>query len=190
MEPGKNAGNKRKGIALVMNYSAIKNFDIANGLGIRVSLFVSGCTHRCKGCFNSEAWDFEAGKEFSKEVEDKIIGFLSDPNINGLSLLGGEPMELQNQSGLVDFLKRVKKTYPQKSIWCYTGYTYDKDLIPGGKVYGQVTDEILSLIDVLVDGEFVEEFYSVKLKFRGSSNQRIIDLKKTRESNNIVLYME
>ncbi len=173
-----------------MNYSAIKNFDIANGLGIRVSLFVSGCTHRCKGCFNSEAWDFNAGEEFSKEVEDKIIEFLSNPNINGLSLLGGEPMEIQNQVGLVEFLKRVKETFPQKSIWCYTGYTYDKDLIPGGKAYGEVTDEILSLIDVLVDGEFVEELYSVMLKFRGSSNQRVIDLKKTRESNDIVLYME
>ena len=169
-----------------MNYAEIKNFDIANGLGIRVSLFVSGCTHRCKNCFNSIAWDFNYGKEFTKEVEDSIIKMLSNPSVSGLTLLGGEPMEPVNQMGLIDFLRRVKKEVPNKNIWCYTGYTLETDLLTG-RANTSVTKEILSYIDVLVDGKFVEELKSLMLKFRGSSNQRLIDLPKTLETGEIVL---
>ena len=165
-----------------MNYSAIKNCDIANGFGVRVSLFVSGCTHHCKNCFTS-------GEPFTKEVEDKIIKDLAPSYIDGLSLLGGEPMEKVNQAGLLPFIKRVKEAYPDKNIWCYTGYLYE-DLLPGGKVHTDDTDELLSLIDILVDGEFIEELYSIMLKFRGSSNQRVIDLNKTRETGKIVLFLQ
>ena len=172
-----------------MNYSAIKNCDIANGFGVRVSLFVSGCTHHCKNCFNKETWDFTSGEPFTKEIEDKIIADLAPSYIDGLSLLGGEPMEKVNQKGLLPFIKRVKETYPDKNIWCYTGYLYE-DLLPGGKVHSEDTDELLSFIDILVDGEFVEELYSIMLKFRGSANQRVIDLNKTRETGEIVLFLE
>ena len=169
-----------------MNYAEIKNFDIANGLGIRVSLFVSGCTHRCKNCFNSIAWDFNYGKEFTKEVEDSIIKMLSNPSVSGLTLLGGEPMEPVNQIGLIDFLRRVKKEVPNKNIWCYTGYTLEQDLLTG-RAHTSVTEEILSYIDVLVDGKFVEELKSLMLKFRGSSNQRLINLPETLKTGEIVL---
>lgn len=169
-----------------MNYAEIKNFDIANGLGIRVSLFVSGCTHHCKNCFNSIAWDFNYGKEFTNEVEDSIIKMLSNPNVSGLTLLGGEPMEPVNQQGLIGFLRRVKKEVPNKNIWCYTGYTLENDLLTG-RAHTPITEEILSYIDVLVDGKFVEELKSLMLKFRGSSNQRLIDLPKTLETGEIVL---
>ena len=169
-----------------MNYAEIKNFDIANGLGVRVSLFVSGCTHHCKNCFNSIAWDFNYGKEFTKEVEDSIIAKLNNPNISGLTLLGGEPMEPVNQDGLIDFLRRVKKEVPNKNIWCYTGYTLETDLLQG-KAHTPITEEILSYIDVLVDGKFIEELKSLMLKFRGSSNQRLIDLPKTLKTGEIVL---
>ncbi len=172
-----------------MNYSAIKNWDIANGYGVRVSLFVSGCTHHCKNCFNKETWSFDSGEPFTKEIEDKIIKDLAPSYIDGLSLLGGEPMEKVNQKGLLPFIKRVKEAYPDKNIWCYTGYLYE-DLLPGGKVHTSDTDELLSLIDILVDGEFKEELYSIMLKFRGSANQRVIDLNKTRETGEIVLFLE
>ena len=169
-----------------MNYAEIKRFDIANGLGIRVSLFVSGCTHHCKNCFNSIAWDFNYGKEFTKEVEDSIIKMLNNPNVSGLTLLGGEPMEPVNQMGLIDFLRRVKKEVPNKNIWCYTGYTLEHDLLMG-RAHTPITEEILSYIDVLVDGKYVEELKSLMLKFRGSSNQRLIDLPKTLQTGEIVL---
>ena len=169
-----------------MNYAEIKNFDIANGLGIRVSLFVSGCTHHCKNCFNSIAWDFNYGKPFTKEVEDSIIEMLSKPSVSGLTLLGGEPMEPVNQEGLIGFLRRVKKEVPNKNIWCYTGYTLENDLLTG-RAHTSLTEEILSYIDVLVDGKFVEELKSLMLKFRGSSNQRLIDLPKTLKTGEIVL---
>ena len=169
-----------------MNYAEIKNFDIANGLGIRVSLFVSGCTHRCKNCFNSIAWDFNYGKPFTKEVEDSIIKMLSNPNVSGLTLLGGEPMEPVNQEGLIGFLRRVKKEVPNKNIWCYTGYTLENDLLTG-RAHTSLTEEILSYIDVLVDGKFVEELKSLMLKFRGSSNQRLINLPETLKTGEIVL---
>ena len=160
-----------------MNYCEIKNCDIANGEGIRVTLFVSGCTHHCKGCFNKETWDFNYGKPFDKTVEDYIIELMSKDYINGLTLLGGEPFEPVNQRCLTPFLKRVKETYPNKNIWCYTGYTYETDLLNDSRARCEVTDTMLSYIDVLVDGEFIESEYDISLKFRGSKNQRIIELK-------------
>ncbi|MDE6407314.1 MAG: anaerobic ribonucleoside-triphosphate reductase activating protein [Anaeroplasmataceae bacterium] len=169
-----------------MNYATIKKYDIANGLGVRVSLFVSGCTHHCKNCFNAVAWDFNYGDLFTKEVEDEIISALKQPMITGLTLLGGEPMEPQNQRGLHNFLKRVKNEAPNKDIWCYTGYTLETDLLVG-RARIDITDDILSMIDVLVDGKFVEELKDLTLKFRGSSNQRVIDLKKSLATNQITI---
>ena len=161
-----------------MNYGNIKECDIADGPGVRVSLFVSGCRHHCKGCFNKETWDFGYGKPYTKETEDEIIRLLAPSYIQGLTLLGGEPFEPENQKELAGLLKRVRETYPDKDIWCYTGYLYDVDLSKGGKVYTEVTEEMLSYIDVLVDGEFIEEEKDVTLVFRGSRNQRIIELGK------------
>ncbi|MDE5715686.1 MAG: anaerobic ribonucleoside-triphosphate reductase activating protein [Anaeroplasmataceae bacterium] len=169
-----------------MNYATIKKFDIANGLGVRVSLFVSGCTHHCKNCFNAVAWDFSYGKPFTEETERELLEALAHPMIEGLSLLGGEPMELENQNGLISFLRKVKQLFPNKTIWCYTGYTLETDLLQG-RAHNQVTNEFLSYIDVLVDGKFEEELKDITLKFRGSSNQRIIDLKETLKNNQIIL---
>ena len=171
-----------------MNYGEIKNFDIANGEGVRVSLFVSGCTHHCKNCFNPETWSFDYGEPFAKEVEDKIIEELRPDYINGLSLLGGEPFEPQNQAALLPFLRRVKALFPEKSIWCYSGYLFDRELLSASRARCEYTDEMLSLIDVLVDGEFVQELYNISLQFRGSSNQRIIDVHKSLESGETVEY--
>lgn len=172
-----------------MNYAVIKPRDIANGLGVRVSLFVSGCTHRCKGCFNSEAWDFSYGALFDREVEDNILELLAPSYIRGLSLLGGEPFECANQTALEPFLKRVKSKYPDKDIWCYSGYTFENDILKG-RAHCDVTDSILSMIDILVDGKFIEEKKNIRLKFRGSENQRIIDMKKTLKSGKVVIAME
>ena len=160
-----------------MYYGAIKKYDIANGTGVRVSLFVSGCRHHCKGCFNSVAWDFRYGQPYPEDTEAEILKALAPDYIEGFSLLGGEPFEPENQVELVKLLKRIRETYPQKDIWCYTGYLYDVDLPEGGKVHTDVTDEMLSYIDVLGDGEFVEAEKDVTLVFRGSRNQRIIHLK-------------
>ena len=165
-----------------MNYGNIKECDVADGPGVRVSVFVSGCRHHCKGCFNSETWDFNYGQPYTSETENQIIQLLAPEFIQGLTHLGGEPFEPENQRELVKLLKRVRKTYPQKDIWCYSGYLYDVDMIPGGKIYTEVTDEMLSYIDVLVDGEFVEALKDVTLVFRGSSNQRILHLKEMREA--------
>ena len=172
-----------------MNYGEIKNFDIANGEGVRVSLFVSGCTHHCKNCFNPETWSFDFGKPFTREVEDSILKELAPDYINGLSLLGGEPFEPQNQAALLPFLRRVREKYPDKNIWCYTGYLFDKELLGESRARCESTDEMLSIIDVLVDGEFVQELYNISLQFRGSSNQRIIDVKKSLESGKVVEYV-
>ena len=163
-----------------MNYGTIKNCDIANGPGVRVSLFVSGCRHHCKGCFNPETWDFSYGRPFTEETADEIISLLKPAYIQGFSLLGGEPFEPENQPELAKFLRRIRETYPEKDIWCYTGYLYDVDLAEGGKVYTEVTDEMLGCIDVLVDGEFIEAAKDLTLVFRGSRNQRILELKKQR----------
>ena len=165
-----------------MNYAEIKYFDIANGEGVRTTLFVSGCTRGCPGCFNSGAWSFEAGKPFTREVEDKIIESMAPDYVDGLTLLGGEPMEPQNQEGLVAFVERVRERYPRgggKTIWCFTGDTLD-ELMPGGRHRTEVTDQLLDCIDILVDGPWVQELYNISLRFHGSSNQRIIDLNATR----------
>ena len=172
-----------------MNYGRINPNDIANGTGVRVTLFVSGCTHHCKGCFNPETWDFNYGSAFTEETEEKILALLEPSYINGLTLLGGEPMELQNQRSLLPLLKKVKEKFPQKDIWCYSGYLFDEDILQG-RAHCEVTDELLSFIDVLVDGEFVEEKKNIMLKFRGSENQRIIDVKKSLEQNETVIYMK
>ncbi len=162
-----------------MNYGVIKKTDISNGLGVRVSLFVSGCTHHCKGCFNEETWDFTYGNPFTQEIESEIIEALSPDHISGLSLLGGEPFEKVNQQVLQAFLKKVKSIYPNKDIWCYTGYTFETDLLENGRANCEYTKEMLNTIDVLVDGEYIEELKDITLQFRGSSNQRIIDLKSS-----------
>lgn len=165
-----------------MHYGNIKSADIANGPGVRVTLFVSGCTHHCKNCFNPETWDFEYGNVFDDTVEEKIFSDLDHSYIEGLTLLGGEPMEPTNQHALLPFLKRVKERFPNKTIWSYTGYVYDKDLVAGGRAHTKDTDELLSLLDVLVDGPFVQQLKNLMLKFRGSSNQRLIDMKTTLET--------
>ena len=170
-----------------MNYATIKFNDIANGIGIRTSLFVSGCTHKCKGCFNSEAWDFNYGAPFTPEVEEEILKSLEPGFVDGLSLLGGEPFEPQNQLALYPFLKRVKERFPNKDIWCYTGYLFDKELLSSSRATTPVTKDMLSLIDVLVDGKFVEAKKNISLAFKGSENQRIIDVKKSLNENKVVL---
>ena len=160
-----------------MNYGNIKSYDIADGTGVRVSLFVSGCRHHCKGCFNAPTWDFNYGKPFTRETQDKLLELLAPSYIEGFSLLGGEPFEPENQPVLAELLKEIRRTFPDKSIWCYSGYLFDKDMVPGGKIYTPFTDRMLSCIDVLVDGEFIQELKNLSLQFRGSSNQRILHLK-------------
>lgn len=167
-----------------MNYAVIKKFDIANGPGVRVSLFVSGCRHKCKNCFNKEAWDFKYGKPFTEDTINEIVDALTPAHITGFSLLGGEPFEPENQKPILDLLKIIKEKLPNKDIWCYTGFLFDKQLL-SGKV-GEYATDMLKYIDVLVDGKFVEELKSLDLLFRGSSNQRIIDVKKSFESNEVV----
>ncbi len=162
-----------------MNYGAIKKHDIANGPGVRVSLFVSGCRHHCKGCFQPETWSFTYGSSYTEEVQEEILKALEPSYIVGLTLLGGEPMEPENQPVVLGLLRAVKKLFPKKNIWCYSGYTYEADLMPGGVVYTEYTEEILGMLDVLVDGEFIEEQKNITLRFRGSENQRLIDVKKS-----------
>lgn len=162
-----------------MHYGAIKNCDIANGNGVRVSLFVSGCTHHCKNCFNPETWSFTYGEPFTENTEQKLLDLLAPSYIKGLSLLGGEPFEPQNQHVLLPFLKKVREKYPQKDIWCYTGYTLETDLLSDSRARTEDTDGMLSMIDVLIDGEFVEELKNIRLRFRGSENQRILRLPET-----------
>ena len=171
-----------------MYYGEIKKCDIANGEGVRVSLFVSGCTHHCPGCFNQDTWDFDYGKEYTQETEDEILKALSPGYINGLSLLGGEPFEPQNQEVLVRLLRKVKEQYPEKNIWCYSGYLFDKELLSESRARCEYTDEMLSMLDVLVHGRFVEALKDIRLVFRGSSNQRVIDVKKSLETGTVVLW--
>ena len=170
-----------------MHYSTIKDCDIANGIGVRITLFVSGCTNHCKNCFQPQTWDFNFGEPFTEETEEKLLEMLKPDYINGLTLLGGEPMEPQNQRALVPFLKRVREAYPNKNIWCFTGFTYEVLKTDGSHPRCEVTDEMLSLIDVLVDGRYVDELKDLTLQFRGSSNQRLIDMVKTRENGEVTL---
>ncbi len=172
-----------------MNYGEIKNCDIANGEGIRVTLFVSGCTNHCENCFQPQTWDFDYGMKFDKAAEDKIIEMLKPDYINGLTLLGGEPFEPRNQRELVPFLHRIRETYPNKTIWAFSGFTLDEELLKDGSYPRcEATDEMLSLIDVLVDGRYVERLHDISLRFRGSSNQRLIDMNETRKEGKIVLW--
>lgn len=169
-----------------MNYATIKPVDIANGPGVRVSLFVSGCTHHCKGCFNAEAWDFGYGKLFDGETQEELLGLLDHDFITGLTLLGGEPLEPENQKGLLPFVKRVKQRFPEKSIWCYTGYDFEKDVLEWMIPRLGITRELMDLIDVLVDGKFVEEKKNISLRFRGSENQRILSVRQSMEEKRAV----
>ena len=172
-----------------MNYANIKTYSIENGTGVRVSLFVSGCTHHCKDCFNEQAWDFGYGAPFTEDTENAVIEALAPDYMAGITLLGGEPMEPVNQRGLLPLLKRIRKELPQKTVWAYTGYVYE-DLLEGGRAHCEVTEELLSLCDILVDGPFIADKKNISLRFRGSENQRIIDLKATRETGKVVLAME
>ena len=169
-----------------MHYGEIKKCNIANGEGVRVSLFVSGCTHHCPGCFNQDTWDFDYGKEYTQETEKEILEALAPSYINGLSLLGGEPFEPRNQEVLISLLRKVKERYPEKDIWCYSGYLFDKELLSESRARCEYTDEMLSMLDVLVDGRFVEALKDIRLVFRGSSNQRVIDVKKSLETGEII----
>ena len=171
-----------------MNYATIKNCDIANGPGVRVSLFVSGCTHRCPGCFNEVAWDFNYGEPFTQETIDSILEMLKPAYIKGLTLLGGEPFEPQNQPALVELLRQVKKAFPEKSVWAFSGYLFDRDILSGRLGDMAVTKEFLSYLDVLVDGPFVEAKKNLMLRFRGSSNQRIIHVPSSLQTGEIVLW--
>ena len=177
-----------------MYYGEIKNCDIANGEGVRVSLFVSGCTHHCKDCFNPQTWSFTYGQPFTGETEAELLRLLSPDYVDGITLLGGEPMEPDNQRALLPLLHKIREQYSHKTIWCFTGYTLDEDLWhadgsePVSRAYCEVTGEMLSLIDVLIDGEFVAELKNISLRFRGSENQRIIDMNKTREAGSVVLW--
>lgn len=164
-----------------MNYATIKPVDIANGPGVRVSLFVSGCTHRCKGCFNEEAWDFQFGKPFTEEVQKQLLSSLDHDYIEGLTLLGGEPMEPSNQESLLPFIKAVREHLPGKTIWCFTGYDFEKDILGKMMKTSAVTRELIPLFDVMVDGKFVAEKRNLSLKFRGSENQRVLNVKKSLE---------
>ena len=171
-----------------MNYATIKNCDIANGPGVRVSLFVSGCTHRCPGCFNEVAWDFNYGEPFTQNTIDTILSMLAPNHVKGLTLLGGEPFEPENQPAILELLRQVKAKYPEKTIWAFSGYLFDRDILAGKLGPWEVTREYLSYLDVLVDGPFVESKKNLTLRFRGSENQRLIDVPKSLASGGIVLW--
>ena len=171
-------------------YGEIKRLDVANGIGVRTTLFVSGCRNHCENCFQPQTWAFNYGKPFTRETEDEIIESLKPAYVRGLTLLGGEPFEPENQRALVPFLKRVRMECPNKDIWCFSGYTLDGELMKASRARCECTDEMLSLIDVLVDGRYVEALRNLALTFRGSENQRIIDLNRTRKQGRIVLWEE
>ena len=171
-----------------MNYAAIKDCDIANGPGVRVSLFISGCTHRCKGCFNEVAWDFDYGKPFTQETADMLLDMLAPEHIRGITLLGGEPFEPENQPAIVAFLRQMKAKYPEKSVWAFSGYLFDRDILSGRLGPWDITQEYLSYLDVLVDGPFILEKKDLRLRFRGSSNQRIINVPASLQKGEVVLW--
>ena len=166
-----------------MYYGNIKNYDIANGAGVRVTLFVSGCTNHCKGCFQPETWDFNYGKPFTDETEEELLNMLKPAYIRGLTVLGGEPFEPDNQRVLLPFIRRVRKMHPGKDIWMFSGFTYEELKTEGSHPRCECTDELLTLTDILIDGRFVEEKKNISLQFRGSENQRILDMKKTLAAN-------
>lgn len=170
-----------------MRYASVKKCDVANGTGIRVSIFVSGCHHHCKGCFNTDAWDFNFGKEYNEEIEESILKELDKSYIQGLSLLGGEPLEYVNQKGLLSLVKKAKERHPEKTIWCYTGYKFDDDVMGDMFEKWPETKELVSNFDIVVDGKYDEDLRDLNLKFKGSSNQRIIDVQKTLQNNEIIL---
>lgn len=170
-----------------MNYATIKKTDVANGPGVRVSLFVSGCTHHCKGCFNAETWDFNYGNPYTEAVEEEIMEALEPSYIRGFTALGGEPFEAANRFTVLALMKRIRERFPDKDIWCYTGYDYESDLLRWIEEGHEEVEELLSLIDVLVDGEFVEEQKNLRLAFRGSENQRLIDVPASREAQKVIL---
>ena len=172
-----------------MYYSVIKNCDIANGPGVRVVLFVSGCRHHCPGCFQPQTWDFSYGQPFTQDTVDELLRLLQPDYIAGLTLLGGEPMEPENQPALLDLVRQVKAAYPEKNIWCFSGYLYD-DLAAGKIGDGAITRALLGLVDVLVDGEFILAKKKLQLRFRGSENQRLIDLRKTEQAGQVVLWTD
>ena len=171
-----------------MNYATIKNCDIANGPGVRVSLFVSGCSHRCPGCFNEEAWDYDYGQLFTQETMDSILSMLAPPHIRGLTLLGGEPFDPRNQGAIVELLRQVKARYPDKSIWAFSGYLFDRDILSGKLGDWEITKEYLSYLDVLVDGPFVMAKKNLSLRFRGSENQRLINVPASLAAGEVVLW--
>lgn len=171
-----------------MYYGELKNCDIANGVGVRVTLFVSGCTNHCKNCFQPETWDFAYGKPFTQETEEQILKWLTPDYISGLTVLGGEPFEPQNQCALYPFLQKVKAAFPKKTLWMFSGFTYEELLTEGSHPHCEVTEPILALADVLVDGRYDEALRNIGLRFRGSSNQRLIDLKQTRLAGHVVLW--
>ena len=173
-----------------MNYAEIKNCDIANGPGVRISLFVSGCTHHCPGCFIQVAWDFDYGQPFTQQTIDQILEMLKPGYIKGLTLLGGEPFEPENQGAIVELLRQIKEKYPEKSIWAFSGYLFDRDILSGRLGNWEITKEYLSYLDVLVDGPFVEAKKNLSLRFRGSENQRIIDVPASLAANRIVLWQD
>ena len=173
-----------------MNYSAIKKCDIANGEGVRTSLFVSGCRNRCKNCFNPETWDFNYGEPFTEDVQNEIFKSVENSSVRGITILGGEPMEPENQPALLAFLKEFKLRYPEKNVWLYTGNLYEELMGMRGEFFKAlpITEELLSYVDILVDGRYIEEEKSLGLRFRGSKNQRIIDMQKTRELGEITIW--
>ena len=171
-----------------MNYATIKNCDIANGPGVRVSLFVSGCTHRCPGCFNEEAWDFGFGQPFTQETMDSILAMLAPAYVKGLTLLGGEPFDPRNQGAIVELLRQVKAKYPEKSIWAFSGYLFDRDILSGKLGEWEITKEYLSYLDVLVDGPFVRAKKNLSLRFRGSENQRLINVPASLATGEVILW--
>ena len=171
-----------------MNYATIKPRDIANGPGVRVSLFVSGCTHRCPGCFNREAWDFDYGQPFTQSTIDEILEHLAPGYVRGLTLLGGEPFEPENQRAIVELLRQIRAKYPEKSIWAFSGYLFDRDILPGRLGDPEITREYLSYLDVLVDGPFIQSRKNLTLRFRGSDNQRLIDVPGSLKRGEVVLW--
>ena len=173
-----------------MNYAEIKNCDIANGPGVRVSLFVSGCTHRCPGCFNAVAWDFDYGRTFTRQTIDEILAMLAPSYVRGITILGGEPFEPQNQGPIVELLRQIKAKYPEKSIWAFSGYLFDRDILSGKLGDIAVTKEYVSYLDVLVDGPFIQEKKDLTLRFRGSSNQRIIDVPASLKAGEVILWQD